>query len=485
MNTEKMHNKSDRSKAISSVFSSSSVRLGSYSVAYSLIAIAIAVIIVLAVSVIPAHYTKLDMSNNKLFELGAQTVSIAADLTDDIDIYWMVAKGEENSTLQSLLERYDELSDHITVTKIDPIERPSFAAQYTTELENNNSLIVVGNGYSRFIDYYSIFVYDFSYYQETGTYLLYFNGEDEITSAIDYVTNTGDLPKMYLLEGHGEDVLSGSFLTTVKKQNIVTESLSLLSNDRIPSDCSCLAILNPENDISDAEKDIIRTYLQGGGDLILVTCFGTESQENILELTRDYGVSLVDGIIVEGDTDHCITNYNYYLLPDLNNHEITDPLIENNYRVLIPVAQGLVVDETLPDGLSVTELLTTSDKAYAKARENIETADYVEGDITGPFAVGTAMDNGSSRIVWYTTSYLLDETVDSKVSGANKNLFSNSVSWLCGKSDSITITSKSMNTEMLTLTQQENTRLSILLVGVIPAVFLILGIVMIIRRGKR
>ena len=36
-------------------------------------------------------------------------------------------------------------------------------------------------------------------------------------------------------------------------------------------------------------------------------------------------------------------------------------------ELLLPIAQGLTVDEELPEGVSVTELLTTSANAFSKA----------------------------------------------------------------------------------------------------------------------
>jgi hypothetical protein len=49
----------------------------------------------------------------------------------------------------------------------------------------------------------------------------------------------------------------------------------------------------------------------------------------------------VDGIVIEGSKDHCAYGYPQYLLPTIASHEITDPLLKNNYSVLMPIAQGI------------------------------------------------------------------------------------------------------------------------------------------------
>ena len=58
---------------------------------------------------------------------------------------------------------------------------------------------------------------------------------------------------------------------------------------------------------------------------------------------KDCGVETVDGIVVDTDRGHYAFQAPYILLPDLNSSEITDPLIEENYYAIMPVAQGLTI----------------------------------------------------------------------------------------------------------------------------------------------
>ena len=72
----------------------------------------------------------------------------------------------------------------------------------------------------------------------------------------------------------------------------------------------------------------------------------------------------VDGIVVDTDRGHYAFQAPYILLPDLNSSEITDPLIEENYYAIMPVAQGLTIQDT--ESGRVTELLTTSEMSFSK-----------------------------------------------------------------------------------------------------------------------
>lgn len=89
---------------------------------------------------------------------------------------------------------------------------------------------------------------------------------------------------------------------------------------------------------------------------------------------------------VEGDGNASIYQYPHYILPTLNAHAITDPLIAGGSQVIVPFAQGIQVHEDLRDGLEVTQLLTTSDQAYSKVDGiNLTTFTREENDIAGPF----------------------------------------------------------------------------------------------------
>jgi ABC-2 type transport system permease protein len=112
----------------------------------------------------------------------------------------------------------------------------------------------------------------------------------------------------------------------------------------------------------------------------------------------------------------------------LGDHDITEPLTSGGYKVLLPIAQGLKVSSGLRDGLSVTQLLTTSDSAYSKTGGySITTYDKESGDVDGPFALSVAVtdtvdDDTKTNIVWVSSSYLLDDQTNSQVSGGEPGL---------------------------------------------------------------
>ena len=464
------------------------LRVGGYSVLASVIVLAIAVALNVLVNALPASWTQYDTTSARLFTISEQTEGVLADLDEDVTIYWIVQSGKEDETLGTLLDRYAALSGHVSVEVRDPDVYPAFMEQYITGSIYNNSLVVESAERYTYVGYDSIYSYS---YDSNYNYNAYFDGESEITSAISYVVSD-DLPVVYTLTGHGEQELSTDFSSSIEALNVVVESLSLIEEGAVPEDADCLMILAPESDISENELEAIKAYLDAGGGLILVTAPEHTSGErpNLDALMAYYGVTASDGIVVEGDAGNYAFGTPLELLPEYGSHEITSPLSQGVYYVLLPVAQGLTVSGELPEGVSVTELLTTTDDAYSKVSGySMETYEREDGDISGPFALAVAItdeidDETESNIVWISSEYITDESADAMVSGGNMDFFLNCVSWICGEREGIAIHAKSLQSEYLTLTSAQASRLSIVLIAVIPIAVLAAGIYIYVRRRR-
>ena len=478
-------------KRVVDSFSTRSFRAGGYTVAAAAIVLAIAVMVNVFAAALPASVTKFDTTANQLFTLSEQTEKLVGGLPDEVTVYWIVRSGREESYLESLLSRYQSLSDKIRVVKKDPDVFPTFTQQYTDSFTENSLIVEAGERY-RYVDYNDIFVMDYTSYYYYGTENWSFCGESELTSAIDYVVSE-NLPKVYLLTGHGESSLSDSFTSAVKQQNIETAELSLLTLESVPADADCILINAPQSDISLDEQSKLREYLGNGGNLFLITDPPkNEKLSNLEALMADYGVSTVDGIVVESDQSHYVWGTPYFLLPDIASHAITTPLTDGGYRVLLPISQGLTVADDLRDTLSVTKLLTTSASAFAKAAGyDLTTYEKEEGDVNGPFALAVAIsdtvDDGiTGDIVWVSSAALVDDQTNTQVSGGNQDFFLNALGYLCqAEQSSLSIHAKSLSSDTLTMDSAAVSALTVAVVGVIPAAVITLGIVIWIRRKRR
>ena len=456
------------------------LRGGTYSLAVTAVVLAILIAVNVFVSVLPASATKLDISASKLYSITSNTKAVVNNLTQDVTLYWVVQADKEDSVIENLLSKYDSLSDHIQVEKKNPDVYPTFAAQYTDETVPNNSVIVVSGDRSRYISYNDIYVQTSDMY--AYSYTTSFDGEGAITSAIDYVV-TETLPRMYVLEGHGETELPASFADAVEKENVQTQSLSLLTEDSAPEDAACVTIYAPQSDISQEEAEMLRSYTEKGGKLLVIAgpVKGAELT-NLYSLLTDYGVEPVEGIVVESDREHYAFGYPYVLMPDMQSDNITQSLMDSRYHPIFPVSQGLQVT----DSSSVTTLLTTSDTAFSKtAGYSLTAYDKETGDTDGPFAVAVSIaTDGGGQIVWFSASDFLSDMYNAYSSGANVNLAMNALSSLMGEREAMAIRSKSLNYNYLTISDSVSSVLKVLLIGVVPLLYLAVGVIAVVEKRR-
>jgi ABC-2 type transport system permease protein len=455
--------------------------------ALALVAIILCVAVNVAVQQVPTRYTKFDTSEDSFITLSDQSHQIVSSLTKDVTLYWLVTAGSENETISLLLDRYADESDHVTVEKVDLTLNPEFGQQYTTKTIFENSVIVDAGDRSEYVSYYKIYNYDDSDYLTTGQMTITFEGESKLTNAIHRVTSDST-PTVYVLSGHGETELSDTLQDNIADENLSIETLTLLSVDAVPDDCAVLFIVAPTVDLSDDDTEKIRTYLDNGGNMMLITNnVGTDELPNLRTLMEeDYGVGLLDGIVLEG-SEYYYVSQPYHLLPNLRSHEITNPLIDGNLLVIVPFAQPMKIMNDLPSYLTVTSLLTTTDASYCKADGyNLTTLEQSDDDMTGPFTVGAAIESTKgTKIVWIPSVYFLEDSVDSQVSGGNTNLLLNALSWMCGQVESISIRTRMVADDYFTVSTAVSRNFAIVFIAVIPLAVLAVGAGVYVRRRRR
>ncbi len=458
------------------------LRGGGYSLAVTAIVLAICVAVNVLAGLLPTSATRYDISAAKLYSVTSSTKAVLTGLTDDVTIYWIVQAGQEDSVIENLLDKYDSLSDHITVEVKNPDVYPTFAAQYTSETVYNNSLVVECGDRSRYIAYEDIYQQEVDYTTYSASYS--FDGEGQISSAIDYVTRD-ELPQIYRLTGHGEADLSEVFSDQLTKDNIEVTDFSLLTENGVPEDADCVLIYAPESDISEEEVALLQSYIIGGGKLLVLA---GPTQDGILpnlySLLENYGVTAMNGIVVESDSQYYTFGYPYILLPDMADSDVTESLIDEGYNAVMPISLGLTVSDSAS---GATALLTTSDTAFSKAAGYaMTTVDREDGDTDGPFALAVEITDGSGEMIWFTSSLLVEDAYNSISSGGNLDLVMNALSALIGEQESLSIRSKSLSYNYLTISESQASTIKTVMIGMIPLAFAAAGVYAVVkRRSKR
>lgn len=152
---------------------------------------------------------------------------------------------------------------------------------------------------------------------------------------------------------------------------------------------------------------------------------------------------------------------------------------------MMPISLGLTVTGNSGGG-TVTELLTTSAAAYSKlAGFEMTSYERENGDIAGPFALAVSVDTADDgKIVWFTSSYFLEDTYNMTASGSNVNLGMNALGNLIGETEAMAIRSKSLNYNYLTISGSGASLLRAVMIGLFPLLYLGIGIGVVLRRRR-
>ncbi len=484
--------------------------LSAYNSTMIIVASAVAVFANLMVSELPSRYTSLDVTSEKLYELTDTTLEMLQNLEEDICIYVLQSEENQDSVLGETLRRYEEASKRIHVEYKDPMTNPSFYQQYTTDGISMNSLIVESEQRYQVINYTNIYETEIDYYTYSSTTTGY-DGEGQITSAIDYVTKE-EMPVVYSIVGHNEAEISGSFLQAVTKANVTLESINLLQYESIPEDAEFVMIMAPMDDFSKDDANKILEYAKNGGKLFVVTASNIDiaaNMPNFQTILDYYNVTVEPGIIFEADQ-----NYYYqspiYLLPEIQYTSYTSNLYSDRY-IFMPYAQPITVVED--DSLYFTSILTTSDASYAKTNaDNAVTYEMEEGDMTGPFITGVMVEKtaevvvdsveaeeaesieedvviteaADSTLFLFSSELLFTDSADEMVSGANLTLFNNTFSSFIDEQEgSVSVPVKSYEEDYITVSQGMILLWGAVVIVMIPLALLVCGIIIWARRRKR
>ena len=95
-------------------------------------------------------------------------------------------------------------------------------------------------------------------------------------------------------------------------------------------------------------------------------------------------------------------------------------------------------------------------------------------------------DDKETQIVYYTSSNLMDSQINQMVSGGNEQMIMESLSWMCSSDETstISVSAKDLQVSYLTLTAYDASFWKIIIMGLIPVAFLVIGFGVWLKRRK-
>ncbi|NLY89634.1 MAG: GldG family protein [Firmicutes bacterium] len=466
-------------------FQTRKFKYGGHAALLAAIVLALLIVINLLAEQVPV---KIDLTENRMFTLSGQTLQILDRLEEDVVIYGVAEPGKEDRMVDEVVQRYSRRSPRVSVEYLDPYRQPAFIRQFDPEgkgIREGSYIVVSGDKY-RVIDKWDLFNINYQNpFQPEVTGLV---AEERFTSAIMYVTAEKN-PVVYALKGHGEEDLPFNLRERLRHENYELKELTLVAKEKLPEDLDLLLVFSPKRDLTAEEEGKIREYLAAEGRALFILDWYVADLPNFQSLLRGYGLKLQPVVIVEGDAGRHAGNP-AWLLPEMKEHEILTPLVNERMPVLFPLAQAIEVLEVRRRSLEFTPLLTSSAKSWGKVSPNPTTAEKEPGDLEGPFTVAMAVVDKEwteatgeleSRLVVTANSRFLIPQFLLQVPG-NLNFIMNCLNWLSDREEVISISPRSLIHLSLRMSGWQKLTYSGIVVILIPLLALGTGVVVWLRR---
>ena len=443
----------------------------------------IAVALVLNIVVTKADFSY-DVTSNQMYTISEQTKKIIKNLDKDVTIYMLNTKSKANSTYRKVLEQYVKNSDHVTLKYKDLEQYPNFAKDYLSDGETatEDSVVILCGKKGKYVSSDDFITYSYDYY----TYSQYASGlniEPSVTEAINYVISE-NTPVIYELTGHGEASLDSGITTQITNDNYEIEELNLLTQNEIPDDCAMLVINAPQKDFTNDTIKLLKQYVNKNSGRLYVTLDPLVGRlDNFYSFLENYGMTVKEGVIVEGNQSYYMQGANTYLVPEYGTSDIVSPLQNQNLYVVMPVSGGIQVKDS--DTYTVTELLNSTDQSYIKKDTSSDTLDKTSEDEDGPFSVAVLVEKEEEPMMIVTTCFNgLTDQVNSWSADGNLNFFMNGVNYLNGQEDKVSVRAKTLTTEYGVYTEFARKVLSTSAIYLVPIAILGVGLVVVLKRKR-
>ena len=453
---------------IKKLFQSNDSKRGSYTLAMTSIVIAIVIIFNMIVNLIPENKRQFDISSTNIYEISSKSKKIINKVDHDVTFYVLAEKSSTDKRIKTFINKYASLSDKIHIKWIDPVLHPSALTKYGTE-ENNIVISCKKTNRTTTVSFDDILVSSASYYS-TSSSASSFDGDGQLTSALNYVTSDKEY-KAYYTSGHGESSLSSEVTSLLTKSRISTSDLLLMTATSIPDDCDLLIIDGATSDFTKDEVKLLSSYLKKGGKIVTLLAQTNKSMKNLYGLLKDYGLTVQSGYIA--DTERSYQGNYYYLIPNLSVSGDMASGISSNSVMMIN-SKGMTQSTPVRDSISTDAFMTTSSNGYAvTSTESVKVKNSKGKKVTK-----------ESRLTVYGSNMLIDEQITSSFSSLeNLTLFTNSVTACLNNADNVSISPKSLEVSYNTIAHPGP--FSILVVFVIPVGLIIGGFIVWFRRRRR
>lgn len=471
------------------IFNNRRFKYGSLATALTVSLIAVVVILNVVCTLLTTNYSlKLDITGDDLYKLNTQTLQIIDKTEKDVSFTILSDETSYTAQFKEILRRIVRTSDHFSLEFVDPDKNPTFASSFGSQYNIEEGALIMQCGSKvRVIQMDEMYEAD----TESGsiTYLL----EERVASSLlGFMEERDEI--IYFVTGHGEST-DDTFRSLFSNNGYTVQDIQLYKGMSFDPEATLMVIVAPMRDYSVAEVSAVESFLTNhyeyGRNLMFFSSASSVALPNIESLLYDWGIEMNRDMVIEGDSTRYISLPTIFQ-PDVAENDLTENLNAGTVPTILSATRSLKARFETNGNLTVGAILTTPETSYAKPTgedNTITTYNKEDGDTEGPLNVALMSQllkvyNNQNVYSNVFVSGSSDMLISDYMSYANNGDFLMNVydMMMQREGDTVLDAVKYTASQSLVLTDAQKMVINIVVMGVIPGIVLILGIIVFIRR---
>jgi len=426
------------------------------------------------------YHKRFDWTEAKSHSLTDQTLKVLNGLKSDVNVtalYAQIASAEA----KDLLERYRTAApERFHVEFVDPQAQPGRLADLHIEgerLEGGLLNVAIGKDHVQVKDLTEV----------------------ALTQAIVKLTRQ-ETKKVYFLRGHNERVVDGDKASAkdgmkdaadaLRNENYQVEELLLAAKGEVPADANVVIIGGPTRPLVEAEHAALAHYLERGGALLVM--IDPRAGTDLTDDLSKWGIEVGDDVIVDR-TQGMFGRPTTPFAAEYGDHPITrdlgDATLFHVVRSVMPAksAEGAIspIVRTGKDSWAERDMDRLLSKGEAEYNAGVDVQGPVSIAVAGTVQLGTPPPPPApgetppapknARIVVFGDSDFASNQLIGEF--RNRDLFVNSVNWLLGDTEAISVRPGEPRASRLKLTSEQFFEIRYLALFVMPELIAVLGVI--------
>lgn len=471
------------------IFKDPRIKHGSIATAITVFFIIFAIALNVLAGILTNKYDwNFDLTKTQVFNITDESKNYIKTLNKDVEIIVLndedtfVSGGDYYKQANSVIKKYEQNSDKISVKYVVLKDSPSFASSFPEDELQDNSIIVKSGDKHTVLNAYDLFNVQYSYY---GNSVSSSQAEQAMTSAILNVTSDTK-PKISIIEGFSE-ADSYAFEELLKKNSFDVVKTKILT-ENIDEDSKVVVIYGPTRDYDNEALAKVKSYLGKDKTTVFYVLNAEQaSLPNLEAFLSDWSIKIGSGIVFESNTNNLLsTSSPFYAVNEYVDTKYTENLKDSTIPVTVPYSKPIeILDE---ERVSVLlEFSETSGIVPQNADANWKPS---ESDMKAniPSAVLSTITNQdtavTSNVAVIGSVAAFDSALLSRSSLNNSAYFVNMFNKLSDRDDAIIIQSKSIGGQELGINANQSIILGIVFTIGLPLLVIAFGVLVWIKRRR-